>query len=126
MLTIRSPPLDIVDRKKELIKYKGNQVAPAELEALLISHPKINDAAVIGIQDDSQATEMPRAYVVKKADTKVTAKEVADFVKENLAGHKQLRGGVVFVDEIPKSASGKILRREIRESAKKEGLKAKL
>ena len=123
---MRPPLSDIVDRKKELIKYKGNQVAPAELEALLISHSKINDAAVIGIQDDSQATEVPRAYVVKTPDTEVTAKEVADFVKENLASHKQLRGGVVFVDEIPKSPSGKILRREIRESAKKEGLKAKL
>jgi 4-coumarate--CoA ligase len=126
MLTIHPRLSDIVDRKKELIKYKGNQVAPAELEALLISHPNINDAAVIGIQDDSQATEVPRAYVVKKPDTEVTAKEVADFVKNNLASHKQLRGGVVFVDEIPKSPSGKILRREIRESAKKEGLKAKL
>lgn len=116
----------IVDRKKELIKYKGNQVAPAELEALLISHPKINDAAVIGIQDDSQATEVPRAYVVAKPDTEVSAKEVADFVKENLASHKQLRGGVIFVDTIPKSPSGKILRREIRDAAKKEALKAKL
>lgn len=116
----------IVDRKKELIKYKGLQVAPAELEALLISHPKINDAAVIGIQDDSQATEVPRAYVVTKPDAQVTSSEIADFVKQNLASHKQLRGGVIFVDEIPKSPSGKILRREIRESAKKEGLKARL
>ena len=117
----------IVDRKKELIKYKGLQVAPAELEALLISHPKINDAAIIGIQDDSQATEVPRAYIVAKPDTEPTAKEVADFVKENLASHKQLRGGVVFVDEIAKSASGKILRRELRLRVTNEGQpKAKL
>lgn len=116
----------IVDRKKELIKYKGLQVAPAELEALLISHPKINDAAVIGIQDDSQATEVPRAYIVTKFGTRLNEKEVADFVKENLASHKQLRGGVVFVDEVPKSPSGKILRRELRAEVASEASKAKL
>ena len=116
----------IVDRKKELIKYKGLQVAPAELEALLISHPKINDAAVIGIRDESQATEVPRAYVVAEPDTDLKAQEVMDFVRENLANHKQLRGGVVFVDEVPKTASGKILRKELRARAAEERVKAKL
>ncbi|KIW75957.1 hypothetical protein Z517_10702 [Fonsecaea pedrosoi CBS 271.37] len=109
----------IVDRKKELIKYKGSQVAPAELEALLISHPRIADAAVIGLWDEAQQTEVPRAYVVRRQSSDgngrtITAQEVADFVKNRVAGYKQLRGGVFFVDEIPKSASGKILRKELR------------
>lgn len=104
----------IVDRKKELIKYKGLQVAPAELEALLISHKKVNDAAVIGIRDESQATEVPRAYIVKQPGSNVQAQEIVEFVKANLASHKQLRGGVVFINEVPKSPSGKILRKEIR------------
>ena len=116
----------IVDRKKELIKYKGLQVAPAELEALLISHLKINDAAVIGVQDETQATELPRAYVVLKPDVDLKAQDVLDFVKKNLSSHKQLRGGVHFVEEIPKSASGKILRKELRARAATEGLRAKL
>lgn len=98
-----------------MIKYKGLQVAPAELEALLISHTKISDAAVIGIKDESQATELPRAFIVTKSGEQLKAREVLEFVRENLANHKQLRGGVVFVDEIPKSASGKILKRELRE-----------
>ncbi len=117
----------VVDRLKELIKYKGLQVAPAELEALLVSHPKISDAAVIGVQDDSQATEVPRAFVVSQPGVFVQAQEVIDFVQANLSNHKRLRGGVVFVDEIPKSASGKILRKELRQRvADEEIVKAKL
>ena len=81
----------IVDRKKELIKYKGLQVAPAELEDALISHPKIADAAVIGVPDET-AGEVPRGYVVKATDSDVTEKEIQDFIKENLANHKQFRG----------------------------------
>lgn len=107
----------VVDRKKELIKYKGLQVAPAELEALLVSHPRIVDAAVIGIFDASRQTEVPRAYVVRRPPTDMSllsAGEVADFVSERAAAYKQLRGGVFFVNEIPKSASGKILRKELR------------
>lgn len=80
----------IVDRKKELIKYKGLQVAPAELEDTLIGHSKIADAAVIGVPDES-AGEVPRAYVVK-ADSNVTEQEIKEFVSKNLAQHKQLRG----------------------------------
>lgn len=115
----------IQDRKKEMIKVKGNQVAPAELEALLNSHSSIADAAVIGIWSDEQQTEVPRAYVVRKSD--LTTTEVADFVKSNVTTYKQLRGGVVFVDEIPKSASGKILRKELRQRAVEEkSPKAKL
>lgn len=99
-------------------------MAPAELEALLISHPSIQDAAVIGILDpDGSGNELPRAYVVAD-QTKISDDEIKAFVKENLAQHKQLRGGVVRLDVIPKSASGKILRRELRDLAKKEAKKA--
>jgi 4-coumarate--CoA ligase len=104
----------IVDRKKELIKYKGLQVAPAELEALLLSHADILDAAVIGVETDDGYNEVPRAYVVAADGKGVSASDVADYVKRNVAGYKQLRGGVVFLDEIPKSPSGKILRKNLR------------
>ena len=102
---------------QELIKYKGLQVAPAELEALLISHPDIADAAVIGV--DGGGTELPRAYVV--ADKKkISEAQIQDFVRDNAATHKQLRGGVVFLQAIPKSPSGKILRKDLRILAQKE------
>ncbi|KAJ7060923.1 AMP binding protein [Mycena amicta] len=118
----------IVDRSKELIKYKGFQVPPAELESVLLTHPEIADAAVIGINDIAQATELPRAYIVPAhpehlltASSKtVFAQRVAKWMESQVARHKFLRGGVVLVDEIPKSAAGKILRRELRELAKKE------
>jgi len=114
----------IVDRKRELIKYKGFQVPPAELESVLLQHPEIVDAAVIGVDDPSQATELPRAYIVHKAGTadapKFFPREVQLWIEANVAKHKFLRGGVVIVDSIPKSASGKILRRELRERAKLE------
>lgn len=123
----RNGRIYIVDRRKELIKYKGLQVAPAELEALLISHPKIDDAAVIGVWDGSQATEVPRAYVVVKPEINLKAREVVEFVAKNLSNHKRLRGGVVFVKEIAKSPSGKILRKELRQQvATEEAAKAKL
>ena len=91
------------------------QVAPAELEAVLLSHPKILDAAVIGVE--IPGTEAPRAYVVTGGD--ITAQEIKDFVKELVADYKQLRGGVVFMDAIPKSAAGKILRKDLRDLARK-------
>ena len=98
---------EIVDRVKELIKYKGYQVPPAELEALLLSHPEISDAAVIGIPDN-EAGEIPKAFVVKSGD--VSQDDVMNFVKEKVSPQKQIRE-LEFIDEIPKSASGKILRR---------------
>lgn len=120
---VRDSMFYIVDRKKELIKYKGLQVAPAELEALLLSHDKILDAAVIGVLDPSgSGNELPRAYVVADK-TQISEDEIKAFVKNNLAQHKQLRGGCIFLDAIPKSPSGKILRRELREAAKKEAKK---
>jgi 4-coumarate--CoA ligase len=109
----RDGQLYIVDRIKELIKYKGLQVAPAELEAVLLSHAYVLDAAVIGVSVDGGTSEVPRAYVVAE-EGRVSADEVVRFVGERVAGYKQLRGGVVFVREIPKSPSGKILRREVR------------
>ncbi|KAF7190062.1 putative acyl-coenzyme A synthetase [Pseudocercospora fuligena] len=115
----------IQDRKKEMIKVKGAQVAPAELEAVLNSHQNIADAAVIGVWSELQQTEVPRAYIVRKGDT--TAADVANHVKAKVAGYKQLRGGVFFIDEIPKSASGKILRKVLRERALAESsIKARM
>ncbi|KAI2629484.1 acetyl-CoA synthetase-like protein [Xylaria nigripes] len=114
----------IVDRKKELIKYKGNQVAPAELEAVLLSHPKILDAAVIGVPGED--TEVPRAYVVANRK-EISGPEIVEwFEKQGLSHYKRLRGGIVFLDAIPRSASGKILRNKLRELVKKERLTAKI
>ncbi|KAL3485068.1 hypothetical protein BJX62DRAFT_229810 [Aspergillus germanicus] len=114
----------IVDRKKELIKVKGNQVAPAELEDLLLEHPAISSAAVIGVphQDD----ERPRAYVELKPGKSATAGEVADFVNNKVSRTKRITGGVIFVDSIPKSPSGKILRNVLRDLARAETRPAKL
>ena len=101
----------IVDRLKELIKYKGYQVPPAELEAVLVSHPKVKDAGVIGVPMDDGG-EAPKAFVV--AEDGVDAEELMAYVAEQVAPYKKIRE-VEFVDEIPKSASGKILRRVLRE-----------
>jgi acyl-CoA synthetase (AMP-forming)/AMP-acid ligase II len=101
----------IVDRVKELIKYKGYQVPPAELEALLLTHDAIADAAVIPVPDE-EAGEIPKAYVVSEGE--VTAEEVMQFAAERVAPYKKVRA-VAFIDEIPKSSSGKILRRELVE-----------
>ncbi|KAF2193159.1 acetyl-CoA synthetase-like protein [Zopfia rhizophila CBS 207.26] len=111
----------IVDRKKELIKVRGFQVAPPELEAVLLSHPSIIDAAVIGIPTSSADGELPRAYVVQRPGTpKLSEQEVIEYSAGKLAKYKRLDGGIKFVDAIPKTASGKILKRELREWAKKE------
>jgi acyl-CoA synthetase (AMP-forming)/AMP-acid ligase II len=97
----------IVDRVKELIKYKGLQVAPAELEAVLLSHPAVADAGVVRYPDE-EAGEVPKAFVV--ASSPVDPEELMAYVAERVAPHKKVRH-VEFVDEIPKAASGKILRR---------------
>eukprot|EP01119_Soliformovum_irregulare_P024794 TRINITY_DN8982_c3_g1_i1.p1 TRINITY_DN8982_c3_g1~~TRINITY_DN8982_c3_g1_i1.p1 ORF type:complete len:533 (-),score=165.10 TRINITY_DN8982_c3_g1_i1:36-1634(-) len=107
----------IVDRLKELIKYKGFQVPPAELEAKLLSHPGVADAAVIAVPDE-EAGEIPRAFVVLKPNVKITDKELASWIEERVAPHKKLRGGVVFTDAIPKTAAGKILRRILSASVR--------
>lgn len=102
----------IVDRLKELIKYKGYQVAPAVLEAVLLRHPSIADAAVIGSLD-ADGQEVPKAFVVAQADATITEQEVMDFVASNVAPHEKVRV-VEFIDVIPKSTSGKILRKDLR------------
>ena len=105
--------MTIVDRVKELIKYNGFQVPPAELEALLITHPEVNDVAVIGIPDES-AGELPKAFIVRSPGSEVTAEDLQTFVAEHVASYKHIRL-VEFINEIPKSASGKILRRLLRD-----------
>jgi len=105
--------LYIVDRLKELIKVKGFQVPPAELEALLLTHPAIADAAVIGRADD-ESGEIPVAFVVLRPGSEATAEQIQEFVAGKVATYKQVRE-VVFIDAIPKSASGKILRRVLRD-----------
>ncbi|KAK5658783.1 hypothetical protein OQA88_1594 [Cercophora sp. LCS_1] len=112
-----------VDRLKELIKYKGFPVPPAELEGVLVGHAEVTDACVIGVEDETQATEVPRAYVVLRQSvvaSEAKAQELADWLAKQVAPHKKLRGGIRFVEQIPKSASGKILRRLVRDQAKKE------
>lgn len=105
----------IVDRLKELIKYKGYQVPPAELEAVLLSHPQIADAAVIGVRDPDSGEEVPKAFVVKQSDdaAELTETAVMDFVAGQVAAYKKVRQ-VAFIDAIPKSASGKILRKDLK------------
>ena len=106
--------VSIVDRIKELIKYKGFQVPPAELEALLVTHPKVADVAVIGVADE-EAGELPKAFIVAGGETPELA-ELQEFMTEHVATYKQIRL-LQIVDAIPKSASGKILRRELRDQS---------
>ena len=102
----------IVDRLKELIKYKGYQVAPAVLEAVLLTNPKIADAAVIGVPDED-GQEIPKAFVVIQAGSELSEDDVIEFVASKVAPHEKVRR-VEFIDVIPKSTSGKILRKDLR------------
>ena len=114
--------LILSNRIKELIKVRGYQVAPAELEELILSNEHVQDVAVIQIPDEVSG-ELPRAYVVLKPSPdqeKVTEEYLKDWVKERVTPHKRIHGGVKFVEQIPKSASGKILRRLLRDEVKKE------
>ncbi|KAH6625260.1 hypothetical protein C7974DRAFT_413788 [Boeremia exigua] len=117
----------IVDRKKELIKVKGLQVAPAELEAMLLDHPEVQDAAVIGVPHNGD--EAPRAYIMPQNPDKATP-ELAEAIKawlaERVSKHKRLEGGVHFIDAVPKNPSGKIQRKVLREQAALADTKAKL
>jgi len=113
--------LSIVDRIKELIKYKGLQVIPSELEGKLLEHPDIADACVVGIWVEEQATELPVGFIVvkpnaKNKDKKAIVDSIHQWLNSRVANHKKLRGGLYIVDEIPKSASGKILRRQLKDS----------
>jgi long-chain acyl-CoA synthetase len=111
----------IVDRKKEMIKYKGFGIAPAEIEALLLEHPAIMDSAVIGVPDE-EAGELIKGFVVIRKDHQVTPEEIITFANNKLAGYKRIHF-VEIIDLIPKNASGKILRRElrVREEARRHG-----
>jgi 4-coumarate--CoA ligase len=131
---LRSTEILLTRPLQELIKYKGLQIAPAELEALIDTHPAVLESAVVGIPDEENsdghtsemaASEIPRAYVIKNKGGVVTEDELKEFVKATLAPYKQLRGGVVFVDELPKNGLNKLLRRELRERAVKELKRAK-
>ncbi|PVV01229.1 hypothetical protein BB560_004362 [Smittium megazygosporum] len=125
----------IVDRKKELIKYKGYQVPPAELESLLYLHEDVADSAVIGIYLEDQATEVPKAFIAlshknsnlspSQVDEKVA--QILEWINSQVAPHKKLRGGIQVLDSIPKTASGKILRKDLRamEKAQSDIKKAK-
>ncbi|GFQ02858.1 4-coumarate--coa ligase-like 6 [Phtheirospermum japonicum] len=104
--------LYVIDRLKEVIKYKGFQVAPADLEAVLMSHPKVLDAAVTGVRDE-EAGEIPVAFVVLKNGSSISQAALMDYVAKQVAPYKKVRK-VYFRDSIPRSAAGKILRRELR------------
>lgn len=112
----------VTDRLKELIKVRGYPVAPAELEGLLLTHDDIVDAAVIQVPDPASG-ELPRAYVVLKEGSTMTAEDIQAWIKERVAPYKRLDGGVIFTSVIPKSASGKILRRILRDQAANEAPK---
>jgi acyl-CoA synthetase (AMP-forming)/AMP-acid ligase II len=101
----------VVDRVKELIKYHGYQVPPAELEALLLTHPDVQDAAVIGVLDDD-GEEVPKAFIVRR-DENLAAEDLMAWVATRVAAHKKIRR-VEFIDQVPRSASGKILRKDLR------------
>jgi len=102
--------LYVSDRMKELIKVNGLQVAPAELEDVLRGVEGVDDVAVIGVEDE-RAGQLPKAFIVSKDGVK--EETINHYMRTQLAKHKQLAGGIVFIDEIPKSASGKILRRQL-------------
>ncbi|KAK6602667.1 AMP-binding enzyme [Botrytis cinerea] len=108
----------IVDRKKDLIKVNGNHVAPTELEAVLLRHPKIMDAGIVGVavyQDEG-----PRAYIVTAPESALSAAEVNNFMVDKIAPYKYLSGGISFIPSIPRNLSGKIIREQLREMAKME------
>nr|AFZ78520.1 4-coumarate: CoA ligase [Populus tomentosa]APR63560.1 4-coumarate--CoA ligase family protein 3 [Populus tomentosa] len=105
--------LFIVDRLKELIKYKGFQVAPAELEALLIAHPEISDAAVVGMKDED-AGEVPVAFAVKSEKSQATEDEIKQYISKQVIFYKRIKQ-VFFIEAIPKAPSGKILRKNLKE-----------
>lgn len=115
--------LFLTDRFKELIKYNGFQVAPAQLEGLLLGHEAVDDVAVIGVYSKERATELPRAYVVVAQEFQAgeeLERAIRTWLESRVAPHKKLRGGVRFVEVIPKSNTGKVLRRVLAEEAKKE------
>ncbi len=114
----------VVGRKKDLIKVRGFQVAPAEIESVLLDHPLIADAAVIGVPNPkSEDGELPRAYIVRTATPEATALSqaaVLKFCQDKFAKYKQLAGGVRFLDQMPRNQTGKVLKRVLHELSKSE------
>lgn len=108
----------ITDRSKDMIKVKGNQVAPAELEEILLAHPKVLDAAVIGVTHE-RFGEAPKAFVVVRQGSVLTELEIQEYIKGRCAKYKWLVGGVKFIADVPKSKTGKIMRRELRDMNEK-------
>ncbi|KAK4936008.1 hypothetical protein LTR10_023055 [Elasticomyces elasticus] len=118
----------VTERKKELIKYKGYQVPPAELEGILLSHPDVLDAAVCATWDQTQVTELPTAYVslqksVASAEIPYVLREIRKYTEAKISPYKRLRGGVYHLQQIPRGANGKLLRRLL--PARLEGVKNK-
>ncbi|KAJ5178589.1 AMP-dependent synthetase/ligase [Penicillium coprophilum] len=121
----------ILDRIKEMIKYKGLQVIPSELEGKLVDHPDVEDAAVTGMWVEDKATELPVGFVVlsrqaKDKDQKAVLDGIHAWLNERVSNYKRLRGGIQVLSQIPKSPSGKILRRELRDLLKSQAPKARL
>ena len=110
----------IVDRKKSLIKVRGFQVAPAEIEGVLLSHPEVLDVAVVGVQVSEESSELPRAYIVRREGGEVDVEGIRAWVEERLARYKQVDGGVVFVHSLPKNANSKVVKGVLQERAAKE------
>ena len=111
----------VTDRLKELIKVNGLPVAPAELEALLLTHDEVIDAAVIPVKCEKRGQVLKAFVVLKNQDqnNNISEADLQSWVKERVANYKQLGGGIEFVDSIPKTASGKILRRILRDQEEK-------
>lgn len=122
--------LFITGRAKDLIKYKGFQIAPDELEQILLSHEAVADVAVVGIQEGKDQGEVPRAFIVSTPSFSATLEQDAEriiaWVDSKVAPYKRLRGGIRFVESIPRNASGKILRRVLREQEQKAISRSKL
>lgn len=113
----RTGELFIVDRLKDMIKYKGWSISPAELEAVLNSHPSVIESAVVGVRANDDLGQVPKAFVVLKEEEqlpKELAEELIELIKTHCSPYKWLRGGIERIDQLPKNASNKILRRALR------------
>jgi long-chain acyl-CoA synthetase len=110
--------LYIVDRKKDMLLYRGQNIYPREIEEAIYNNPKVKECAVVGVKD-AQKGEIPKAYISLKAGEKATEKEIRDYLKEKIANYKLPRY-IKFLDELPKTPTGKILKKDLRELAQKD------
>ncbi|XP_028026049.1 luciferin 4-monooxygenase-like [Bombyx mandarina] len=109
----------IVDRLKEIISYKGDQVPPTELETVLLLHPAVKEVGVVG-KPHPEDYELPTAFIVKRPGFNVTEQELIDFVVAEVPPYMELKGGIRFINELPRNPRGKILRRTLRDMLLKE------